>query len=357
MKKLLSLLLCAALCVSAMTACGSNQADTPATEPTQQTEEKQETEQKPAEEKPADKTQADAQDSHYPLTISTYNYALEPVEYTFEKAPERVITFWSNSLETMLALGLGDRIVCAVGMNEEDVLPELKPELEKMKNTEYYTDFKDSNAAMSKETAIMMDPDFILAWKSSFSDKTIGDVGYWHENGVGTYMALNSNNVSKLRTVENEYQDILTIGKIFDVEDKAQALVDEMKAEVERVTSQTKDMEKKSVLIVEFMKDKIWTYDETYLAGDMVKALGGNLINTEREIGEENIVELDPDVLIVIGNEEKKQQVMENPAFASLKAVQNGNVTPISLSEVYTSGVRTINGLNHIGQALYPELY
>ena len=53
MKKLLSLLLCAALCVSAMTACGSNQADTPATEPTQQTEEKQETEQKPAEEKPA----------------------------------------------------------------------------------------------------------------------------------------------------------------------------------------------------------------------------------------------------------------------------------------------------------------
>ena len=79
MKKLLSLLLCAALCVSAMTACGSNQADTPATEPTQQTEEKQETEQKPADEKPADKTQPDAQDSNNPLTISTYIYALEPV--------------------------------------------------------------------------------------------------------------------------------------------------------------------------------------------------------------------------------------------------------------------------------------
>ena len=91
------------------------------------------------------------------MCIRDSNYALEPVEYTFEKAPERVITFWSNSLETMLALGLGDRIVCAVGMNEEDVLPELKPELEKMKNTEYYTDFKDSNAAMSNETAIMMD--------------------------------------------------------------------------------------------------------------------------------------------------------------------------------------------------------
>lgn len=111
-------------------------------------------------------------------------------------------------------------------------------------------------------------------------------------NGVGTYIALNSNDISEMRTVENEYQDILTIGKIFDVEDKAQQLVDKMKAEVEKVTSQAKGMEKKSVLIVELMSDTIWTYDETYLAGDMVKSMGGDLINTEREIGAENIVEL-----------------------------------------------------------------
>ena len=353
MKRMIAMLLCAALCVGSMTACSEQQ-------PKEET--KQETTQETPEQATGEETQAEAEteiseNNHYPVTISTFNYAKEPVEYTFEKAPERVLTFWSNSLETMLALGLGDKIVCAVGMDEESVLPELKPELEKMKNTEYYNEFKDSNAAMSKETAIMLEPDFILAWKSSFSDKTIGDVGYWHENGVGTYMALNSNDISEKRTVENEYTDILTIGKIFDVEEKAQALVDNMKAEVEKVTSETKDQPKKSVLIIELMKDKIWTYDETYLAGDMVKMMGGDLINTEREIGAEHIVELDPDVLIVIGNEEKKQSVMENPAYASLKSVQNGNVTAIDLSEVYTSGVRTIYGLQHIGQALYPELY
>lgn len=362
MKKLISLLLCAAICVGGMTACGGSKQET-APQQTAQTEKTEEkAEEKKEEEKKEEKTEekkeeASATQTTYPLTISTFNYEREPVEYTFEKAPERVITFWANSIETMLALGLGDRVVCAVGMDEEKILPELKPELEKMKNMEYYNDFKDSNAAMSKETAIMMDPDFILAWKSSFSDKTLGDVDYWHENGVGTYMALNSNNISEMRTVENEYTDILTIGKIFDVQDKAQALVDEIKAEVERVTSQTKDQEKKSVLIVELMKDTIWTYDETYLAGDMVKLMGGDLINTEREIGAENIVGIDPDVLIVIGNEESKKAIMEDPAYASLKAVQNDNVTAISLSEVYTSGVRTIRGLNHIGEALYPDLY
>ena len=45
-------------------------------------------------------------------------------------------------------------------------------------------------------------------------------------------------------------------------------MVDNMKAEVEKVTSETKDQPKKSVLIIELMKDKIWTYDETYLAGE-----------------------------------------------------------------------------------------
>ena len=131
MKRMIAMLLCAALCVGSMAACSEQQ-------PKEET--KQETTQETQEQANAEKTPKEAEtakNNHYPLTISTFNYAKEPVEYTFEKAPERVLTFWSNSLETMLALGLGDKIVCAVGMDEESVLPELKPELEKMKNTEY----------------------------------------------------------------------------------------------------------------------------------------------------------------------------------------------------------------------------
>ena len=68
-------------------------------------------------------------EGNYPVTVQVYDENGTLYAETFEKAPERVITFWSNSLETMLALGLGDRIVCAVGMDEESVLPELQPEL------------------------------------------------------------------------------------------------------------------------------------------------------------------------------------------------------------------------------------
>ena len=349
MKKVIALILATVMCLG-LVACGNNETpDVPDSSSEQQSSELESL------------TDADSEpeNSHYPVTITNVNYNKEPVEYTYEKAPERVITFWSNSLETMLALGLGDRVICAVGMNEESILPELKPELEKMKNNvEYYNDFVNSNAAMSKETAIMMEPDFILAWKSSFSDKTVGDVDYWNENGVGTYIALNSNDVSDNRTLDNEYQDILNIGKIFDVEDKAEALVEEMKAEVKRVTDATKDQEKKTVLVFEYLGDKIWNYDKTMLAGNMVIAMGGDLLDAPSDIGKEDIINLNPDVIFVIGStDEKLTAVTEDPALASLNAIQNGNVYLMPLSYVYTSGVRTIHGLNKIGQALYPDLY
>lgn len=295
--------------------------------------------------------------TEYPLTISTFNYEKESVEETFEKAPEKVITFWNNSLETMLALGLGDRVISAVGVDEDTILPELKDEFDKMVAGKEYNAFTDSNAAMSKEYAIMLEPDFILGWKSTFSDKTIGDVDYWHENGINTYIALNSNDISEYRTVENEYTDILTLGEIFDVQDKAQEIVDEIKDEVARVTEAVEGQEKQKVVVVEFMKDSIWNYDSTMLVGDMVKEMGGELMDLPSDIGAEDLINADPDVLFIIGNDEKVADFMADESYVSLSAVQNGRVAALDLSDVYTSGVRTIRGLNAIGKALYPDMY
>lgn len=301
---------------------------------------------------------------HYPVTISTFNFNKEPVEETFMEAPKKVITAWQNSVETMLALGLEDNIISIIGVSEDDISPSLREAYAKIKDKEF-NDFTDSNAAMSKEAAIMLEPDFILAWKSTFSDKSLGDVDYWQENGVNTYMALNSNDISENRTVDNEYQDILTVGKIFNVEDKAQVLVDEMKASVDKVTLGTEGQEKKKVLIIEFLGDTISIYDKTSLAGDMVTKMGGELVDTAKDISAEDIVNLDPDVIFTIhmdgygegAGSDAVKSITENPAYSSLKAVKDSQVFPLNLSDVYTSGIRTIDGLNAIGKALYPELY
>lgn len=367
-KKMASLTMAAVILLTAFAGCGSNPASTStsgtseasSTSEAGGTSEASSTSEASGTSEVSSTSEADGTAaSHYPVTIKNVNFALEETEFTYEKAPERVITFWDNSLETMLALGLGDKIIMAVGVNEEGILPELKDEYERIKaNFEFYNDFTDSNAALSKETAIMMEPDFILAWKSSFNDKTLGDTTYWNDNGIGTYIALNSNDVSEQRTLENEYTDILNIGKIFDVEDRANEIVDELKSEVERVTSATEGQEKKTVLVIEFLGDNIMNYDSSMLAGNMVESMGGELLTTPDNLGKEDIINLDPDVLFVIGDtEEAAAQITDDPGFASLQAVQNNAVYNLPLSYVYTSGVRTIYGLDAIGSALYPELY
>ena len=199
----------------------------------------------------------------------------------------------------------------------------------------------------------------ISSWDGSLlsTDKTIGDVDYWQENGVNTYIALNSNDISEYRTVENEYTDILTLGEIFDVQDKAEEIVSEIKDEVARVTEAVAGQEKQKVVVVEFMKDSIWNYDKTMLVGDMVAQMGGELMDLPSDIGAEDLLNADPDVLFIIGDDEKVADFMANEAYGSLSAVQNERVFPLDLSDVYTSGIRTIRGLNAIGKALYPDLY
>ena len=291
-------------------------------------------------------------DSHYPVTITTYNYLKEPVEITFDKAPERVVAIYQNSIETLLALGLEDKIVAAAGL-DHDVKDEYKDAFSKVNYLEDFTP--------SKETIIMEKPDFILSWYSIFDDKRLGDIYYWNENGVNTYMSLNSGVVSE-RTIENEINDILNLGKIFNVEEKAQALVDEITSTVSEVSSKVSNEEKQSAMVIEFYDDEIYTYGSKTLAGDMVTKLGAELLNPEGgNIGAEDLIKLNTDCIFVSymdrGNEnvpvEEINKILENPAFASLSAVKNKRVYSIPLGDMYSSGIRTIDGINTFANGLY----
>ena len=79
-----------------------------------------------------------------------------------------------------------------------------------------------------------MRPDFIAGWSSTFTDKVLRSTEFWNERGVHTYISPNSAPANRNRTIENEYADILNLGKIFDREEKAESLVKEMKDEISR---------------------------------------------------------------------------------------------------------------------------
>lgn len=67
----------------------------------------------------------------YPVTIETFDYAGNPVQTTYEKAPEKVVAVYQGCIETMLALGLEDHVVAAYGLDNE-VKEEWQEAFEKM---------------------------------------------------------------------------------------------------------------------------------------------------------------------------------------------------------------------------------
>ncbi|MDD3277487.1 MAG: ABC transporter substrate-binding protein [Lachnospiraceae bacterium] len=302
--------------------------------------------------------------TQYPLTITTYDYDGNEIETTYEKAPEKVLAVYQGCIETMLALGLEDHIVATAGLDNE-VPDDQKAAFSKTKYLDEFTP--------SLESATMLEPDLIFSWSSLFSDKNLGDVKNWIEKGCNTYYNTNTRPGTDAekhdRTLENEYTDILNMGKIFDVQDKAEAIVSDIKASIQQTTDAIKNIEEKpSVLILEPMGDSITNYGKSSLGGDMVTALGATLANPDAStVGKEDIIAANPDVIFVVympyaGDDPetvKNQQlnvIMEDDSLKSLDAVKNGRVVPIMLSEMYASATRTQNGIESFAAGLYPDV-
>ena len=203
--------------------------------------------------------------AEYPLTITTYDYEGNEVETTYEKAPEKVLAVYQGSIETMLALGLEDRLAATAGLDNE-VGDEMKTAFSE---TNYLDEF-----TPSLETVTMLEPDMILSWGSIFADDRLGNVTNWIEKGCNTYINTNTRKGGS-RTLENECTDILNLGMIFDVQDKAEAIVNNIQDVVSKTKEAAGNMEEKpSVLILEPYGEDISNYGEKSLGGDMVTQLG-----------------------------------------------------------------------------------
>lgn len=309
--------------------------------------------------KQSDTTTTSEKKSHYPVTITNYNAAGEEITLTFEKAPERVLAVYQGSIETMIALGLEDKVVASYGLDNA-VKDEWKDGFSRMK-------YNKSVFAPDKENVVMLNPDFIFSWGSIFDQKMLGDVDYWIGKGTNTYMNTNTR-PNGSRVLENEYTDILNIGKIFNVEEKAEALVKKMKEDVEKANAASKKQEKAPTVAVLGFYDKGIRNFGKELAGDIASNLGLTVMDSsEKFMGKEDLIAADPDVIFVeymprpegggdaIKDEEMKK-LLNDPSFASMKAVKNGRVYPIMLGEIYAPAVRTGDGIRTLANGAFPGL-
>lgn len=297
--------------------------------------------------------------AHYPTSIENLKTGRTFEKQSFSKPPQRIVCVWQNSIETAIALGVGDRIVAGMGVFSPQYIKK-----------EYRTQYENIPIKgienLDQETILMLQPDMIIGWYSTFTSKYLRSTDFWHKRGTGTYIAVSSAWLPNGQVLENEFNDILNLGKVFDKSEKAEEIVNAMKKEINDVVNNTSKLKKRPrALILAGMGKQLGIYGENSLAGDLVKRLNGELLAADQKsISAEQIIEYDPDVIFyLIGETRYKdkdtimQEVYARREFQHLTCTKNKRIVALPLNAIYTPGVRTMDGIKIIAHGLYPDLY
>ncbi len=352
MKKAFSLLL-ALVMVLSLAACGGNGNGTPSDDTNTSLENTQPDAQQPSEPADANDLTQPEEESYGEVIIQNGDRTI-----TFTEMPKGVLCCHLYAAENMVMLGLGEYIVAKnVPTNAAEVpLPELAADFEGIPEIE-----------RSHENAIASGADLVIGQVSAFKDSAWGSYEMFENKGVNCYTI--SGTLAADETIENVYEDVEALGKIFKVEDRAAELIQQMKDRVSAVqaaVSGVAEEDKVHVFVLDsFNGNEIYT-TSAGLQSNLIELAGG--VNCTRGMADsrwfntsvETIVETNPDVIIFndYGSqsiEEKMAFVNDNPALQDVPAVKNQNYIVIPLVSVMQD-IRAASACETFAQAFYPGM-
>jgi iron complex transport system substrate-binding protein len=152
-------------------------------------------------------------------------------------------------------------------------------------------------------------------------------------------------------SMETMYQDILNLGMIFGVSDRAEMLIEGYRAQLAEVTAGVDRANPLRIFIYDSGEDAPFTAGRYAMPTALIEAAGGVNIMADMEkswavVGWEVIVERNPEVIVIVNygdvtSEQKIAFMRENEAFAGIDAVRNNRFVVLEYVEA-TPGPRNI---------------
>lgn len=280
---------------------------------------------------------------------------------TFDAPPERAVSNDVNLTEMMLVLGLADRMIGYTGISGWKTLDE-----EMTAGVEELPEL--SAKYPSKEVIVGADADFFFAgW--NYGMKVGGEVTpeTLEPFGVQVYELTESCThimETEKASIDMMYADLMNLGMIFGVEDKAAELVDGYRAELAAFTSELETGEPLRVFVYDSGEDTPFTAGRYAMPTALIEAAGGVNIMDDFEkswatVTWEEVVERNPEVVMIVNYgevtaEQKREFMMSNPAFADLDAVKNDRFVTLEYVEA-TPGPRNIQAIKTLAEAFWTE--
>ena len=290
--------------------------------------------------------------SEFPVTVQSCNR-----EVTFTAPPQRAVSNDVNLTEMMLVLGLRDRMVGYTGVTEWKTLDEvLRADIEELPEL--------SPAYPTKEVLLGADADFYFAgWNygmnvgGEVTPETLApfDIAVYElaESCIKIMPKAKS-------SMEDLYTDLRNLGRIFGVDERAEALIAGYEADLNAFTATLDHSTPPNVFVYDSGEDKPFTAGRYAMPTALIEAAGGHNILDDldtswAEIGWEPVIERNPDVIVIVnyGNvtaEEKIAFMKDNPAFKDIPAVRDDRFVVLEYVEA-TPGPRNIEAVKRLAAA------
>ncbi|MCU7648891.1 ABC transporter substrate-binding protein [Pseudomonas piscis] len=299
--------------------------------------------------------QAFAEATRYPLTITSCNR-----EVTFKQAPKHALSHDINMTQMMLALGLKSRMVGYSGISGwKAVTPQMSALLDGLPEL--------AAKYPSVETLLNANVDFLFAgWDygmrvgGDLTPQTLAPLG------INVYELTESCAFVMKRpaaSLDDTYNDLRNLGRIFDVQDRANALIAQMQEQVAQV-QQDLPAEKPRVFLYDSGEDRAMTSGRLGMPQALIDAAGGRNILDDVEaswtrVNWETVVERNPQVIVIVDYsevtaEQKQQFLLDNPALQGVDAIKNQRFIVIPYVQA-TPGIDNVLAVETLAKGFHGE--
>ncbi|WP_097982489.1 ABC transporter substrate-binding protein [Streptomyces sp. f150] len=286
---------------------------------------------------------------------STVKRCGESVEYT---VPKRAVAYEGGSADKLFSLGLADHV-------HGYVMPPANPPVSESPWAEDYAKVKMlSDDLLNKEIVVNAKSDFVVAgWNSGFSDQRGITPEILDKLGVQSFMHSEScynypGHPEKLTPFKGLYTDLERLGQIFQVEEKAEKVVADLKKREAAVAEQAPKGKPVPVFLYDSGTDQPFTAGNQVPPNDIIKTAGGkNIFDGLEErwtqVNWEAVTQAEPEVIMIFDYgdqpaEKKIEFLKKSPHTKELPAVKKNNFFILDYNEGISSP-RNIDGLEKFG--------
>lgn len=269
----------------------------------------------------------------YPLTIVD-KFGNEII---INEMPEKVISFSPELVEIMFALDLEDKLI---GRSLYCDYPEEAKEIEDMGDL----------FNMNIELIVNSEPDLVLLSSMAGEDS----VNALKAQGLTTLVLDADTNIA------GTYMYIETIGKIFNKEDSAKDLIQNMKQEIESVINKVENRDKPTAyFIIGFGEFDSTATGDTYI-GELIELTGAQNVaadGTNWMYSIEQLLEKDPDILICSKYYDAKNQIINLEGYKDLTAVKENRLYEVDENIFYRQGPRMVEAIKVLAKIFHPDVF